>query len=61
VILTGFSPGDATSGHFTGCRTAGRVDNGYGLDNDEQGAVVQVCGSPADGWAAVRPSLVHYD
>jgi hypothetical protein len=40
---------------------AGRVDNGYGLDNDEQGAILQVCDGPAGGWAAVWPSLIHYD
>ena len=61
VILTGFAPGNPTSRHFTGCRVAGRVDNGYGLDNDEQGAILQVCAGPAGGWAAVWPSLIHYD
>ena len=61
VILTGFAPGDATSRHFTGCRVAGRVDNGYGLDNDEQGAIIQACEGPAGGWATVWPSLIHYD
>jgi hypothetical protein len=61
VILTGFAPGDATSRHFVGCRPAGRVDNGYGLDNDEQGAILQVCDGPIGGWAAAWPSLIHYD
>ena len=61
VILTGFVPGDASSRHFTGCRVAGRVDNGYRLDNDEQGAILQVCNGPAGSWAAIWPSLVHYD
>ena len=61
VILIGFAPGDATSGHFTGCRLAGRVDNGYGLNNDEQGAVLQVCDGPTGTWATVWPSLIHFD
>jgi 4-amino-4-deoxy-L-arabinose transferase-like glycosyltransferase len=61
VILTGFTPGDASSRHFTGCRPAGRVDNGYGLDNDEQGAILQVCDGPVDSWPAIWPSLIHYD
>jgi 4-amino-4-deoxy-L-arabinose transferase-like glycosyltransferase len=61
VILTGFAAGDATSRLFTGCRMAGRVDNGYGLDNDEQGAILQLCDGPTGGWAAVWPSLIHYD
>ncbi|MEV6491856.1 alkaline phosphatase family protein [Actinoplanes sp. NPDC051633] len=61
VILTGFAPGRAASRHFTGCRVAGRVDNGYGLDNDEQGAILQVCDGPTGGWTEVWPSLIHYD
>ncbi|MFG1610777.1 glycosyltransferase family 39 protein [Actinoplanes sp. NPDC049265] len=61
VILTGFTPGDATSRHFTGCRTVGHVDNGYALDNDEQGAALQLCDGPIGGWPAVWPLLVHYD
>ncbi|MEV6635923.1 glycosyltransferase family 39 protein [Actinoplanes sp. NPDC051470] len=61
VILLGFTPGDRASRLFPGCRTAGRVDNGYGLDNDEQGAFLQVCDGPAGGWPAVWPSLIHYD
>ena len=61
VILTGFVPGGPASRHFTGCRVVGRVDNGYGLENDEQGAILQVCDGPAGGWAAIWPSLVHYD
>jgi hypothetical protein len=61
VILTGFAPGNAASRHFTGCRVAGRVDNGYGLDNDEQGAILQVCDGPAARWDVVWPSLIHYD
>jgi hypothetical protein len=61
VILTGFDAGDPAVRHFTGCRVAGRVDNGYGLDNDEQGAVLQVCDGPVGGWTAVWPALVHFD
>ncbi len=61
VILTGFDPGDPALRYFTGCRVTGRVDNGYGLDNDEQGAVLQVCDGPAGGWTAVWPSLIHFD
>jgi MFS family permease len=61
VILTGFDPGDPTLTYFTGCRVEGRVDNGYGLQNDEQGAVVQVCDGPAGSWSAIWPSLIHYD
>ncbi|GIM93650.1 ArnT family glycosyltransferase [Paractinoplanes toevensis] len=61
VILTGFTPGDTVSRHFTGCQVAGRVDNGYGLDNDEQGAILQRCSGPIGDWTAIWPSLIHYD
>lgn len=37
------------------------MDNGVGVDNEEQGSVVAVCRDPIDGWAAVWPRLQHYD
>ena len=37
------------------------LGRGYGLDNDEQGAPIQVCDGPAGGWPAIWPALIHYD
>jgi 4-amino-4-deoxy-L-arabinose transferase-like glycosyltransferase len=43
------------------CRVAATMDNGVGVDNEEQGSTVLVCQLPAAGWAATWPKLQHYD
>jgi hypothetical protein len=52
---------DRTESIFAGCRTGATMDNGVGVDNEEQGSAVLVCQVPADGWAATWPKLQHYD
>ena len=37
------------------------MDNGAGVDNEEQGTEVLVCRNPVGGWAGVWPQLQHYD
>ncbi|MFJ4715340.1 ArnT family glycosyltransferase [Streptomyces sp. NPDC088785] len=43
--------------HFSGCRTVARVDNGQGVDNEEQGASVVLCTGPHPTWSTLWPSL----
>jgi hypothetical protein len=50
-----------TESVFTGCQVKATMDNGIGVDNEEQGASVLVCQVPAAGWAAIWPGLQHYD
>lgn len=45
---------------FTGCRTVARNDNGAGVDNEEQGAVVSLCTAPARRWSQLWPELRRY-
>lgn len=47
--------------HFEDCSVKATMDNGYDVDNEEQGARLAVCRLPAAGWAALWPSLQHYD
>jgi hypothetical protein len=47
--------------HFRSCVTTGRLDNGLGVDNEEQGLPVAVCRGPVGGWDAVWPVLRHLD
>ena len=49
------------SSHFDGCQQLATMDNRLGIDNEEQGSVVALCHVPATGWAALWPSLQHYD
>lgn len=46
--------------HFTGCRTVARNDNGVGVDNEEQGALVSLCARPARPWPVLWPELTRY-
>ncbi|WP_254063546.1 glycosyltransferase family 39 protein [Granulicella sp. S190] len=49
LIVLGLSRATAER-MFTGCRLVGRVDNPEGVDNEEQGGSVWVCGSPRLPW-----------
>jgi hypothetical protein len=55
VLLVGNRP-DADA-LFAGCRRVATVDNGVGLDNDEQGTPVQLCDSPREPWPTLWPRL----
>lgn len=44
---------------FGRCDSPGVIDNGLGLDNDEQGAQVYVCRDPRRPWSAMWPQLRH--
>ncbi|MDI2126933.1 ArnT family glycosyltransferase [Yinghuangia seranimata] len=46
--------------HFTDCRQVGLVDNGHGVDNEEQHAVVLLCAGPAEPWSTLWPKLRKY-
>jgi hypothetical protein len=45
---------------FGDCRTLARIDDGIGLDNDEQGTPVSLCRLSAP-WSALWPHLRHYN
>jgi 4-amino-4-deoxy-L-arabinose transferase-like glycosyltransferase len=60
ALLVG-DPNPAAAGpYFTDCRALARVDNGVGLENQEQGLAVMIC-RPAGRWAVLWPHLRHYD
>jgi len=44
---------------FAGCRTLATVDNGVGLENDEQGTEIRLC-EPIAPWSALWPHLRHF-
>jgi hypothetical protein len=46
---------------FTGCRLRAQINNGEGLDNQEQGAPVRVCSGERVRWSRLWPALRHYD
>ena len=60
ALLTGYADGADAAPEFTGCRTLGRIDDGVGLDNQEQGLPLLLC-RPTAPWATLWPRLTHLD
>jgi 4-amino-4-deoxy-L-arabinose transferase-like glycosyltransferase len=58
VIAIGLGAAE-TAADFLDCQQAAQIDNGLGIDNDEQGTGVYVCASPRRPWSAEWPSLKH--
>jgi len=46
---------------FASCKVVTRLDNGVGVDNEEQGAPVTVCTGPVAEWSALWPRFRHLD
>lgn len=42
---------------LTGCRTVAHIDNGEGLDNEEQGLPIAICRGTRRPWSALWPGL----
>jgi 4-amino-4-deoxy-L-arabinose transferase-like glycosyltransferase len=60
ALLVGFDGEADAAPSFTGCRRLGRVDDGVGLRNDEQGLPLLLC-RPSASWRALWPRLRHDD
>jgi hypothetical protein len=60
ALLIGFDgPADAAP-QFADCRRLARINDGVGLNNQEQGLPLMLCRTTAP-WAALWPTLRHYD
>lgn len=57
VIAVGLSRSAMAS--LRGCSVAARIDDGVGVDNEEQGKRVYVCAGPRRPWNAEWPALRH--
>ena len=60
VIVVG-GQADTARRLLTGCRTAGVLDHGVGVENEEQGQEILVCSPPTSGWRELWPSFAHFD
>ena len=55
VVMVGAQLHEARA-HFRSCRTVGYLDNGLGVDNEEQAQPIAVCRRPVGGWPTVWPA-----
>ena len=56
VVLVGY---EQAPGWAVGCRVVAHVDNGFDVDNEEQGGPVQVCDGPRGSWSDVWDEVSH--
>jgi hypothetical protein len=61
VILVGYDSQAFAGAMFESCRTAGHLDNGVDIDNEEQGHPIFVCQGPRHPWRDLWPQFQHYD
>jgi len=50
---------DSVKGFFITCTVRGHLDNGVGVENEEQGQPVAVCTGPTLSWSVLWPRLRH--
>lgn len=60
ALLLGYQNAADAAPYFENCRTLATIDNGVGLDNNEQGLPLQLC-RPTASWQTLWPHLIHYN
>jgi 4-amino-4-deoxy-L-arabinose transferase-like glycosyltransferase len=60
VVVVGYAYPDLR-GSFGACRVAGHLDDGVGVDNEEQGGPIAICRNPTAPWRVLWPRFQHYD
>jgi hypothetical protein len=61
TVAVQVSEGRSLSAYFDTCDRVARLDNGLGVDNEEQGAGVFVCRGRRAPWGTFWADLQHYD
>jgi hypothetical protein len=60
ALVIGYDNALDAAPYFDQCRTLATVNDGVGLDNDEQGLPLLLC-RPTASWSSLWPLLTHYD
>lgn len=60
VLIAGYQL-DEVRDLFGSCDVVTRLDNGVGVDNEEQGAPVAICRDPRQPWSSIWPRFQHLD
>jgi 4-amino-4-deoxy-L-arabinose transferase-like glycosyltransferase len=60
ALLVGYETAAEAAPYFAQCHTLATIDDGVGLNNEEQGLPVMVCRT-AGSWKTLWPHLRHYD
>jgi 4-amino-4-deoxy-L-arabinose transferase-like glycosyltransferase len=60
AIVLGYRQGEYLAARFASCEAVGRLDNGVGIDNEEQGLPILVCRGPRRPWRELWPAFQHF-
>ncbi|MFT4030085.1 MAG: glycosyltransferase family 39 protein [Protaetiibacter sp.] len=60
VLIVG-GQGERVTALFASCEVVGELDNGVGVDTEEQGEPLTVCSDPVEPWAQLWASFRHLD
>jgi hypothetical protein len=61
VLVVGYSRRSYAEIGFRDCRRVSRFDNGFGVENEEQGGPLWICAGPRLPWHVIWPRLHHLD
>ncbi|WP_232664037.1 ArnT family glycosyltransferase [Pseudonocardia sp. TRM90224] len=61
VVAVGFTDPARLATLFGRVERAGTIDNGVGIDNEEQGAPIWICREPRAPWSELWPQLRRYN
>lgn len=61
LIVVGYRRDEYLRAGFASCETVGHLDNGVGIDNEEQGLPIRVCRGPRGSWRELWPAFQHFD
>jgi hypothetical protein len=59
VVVVGYADDTVRGRLFGACQQQATLDNGLGLDTEEQGTPVWLCGAPPRPWSETWPELRH--
>ena len=59
IVLVGYANLQRRDALFRNCQQRATIDNGLGLDTEEQGVPVWVCAEPARSWFDIWPQVRH--
>ncbi len=59
VVVVGYADDSVRGRLFGACQQQATLDNGLGLDTEEQGVPVWVCGQPPRPWAETWEDVRH--
>jgi hypothetical protein len=60
ALVIGYDSASDAAPSFDRCRTLATVNDGVGLENQEQGLPLMLC-RPTAPWPTLWPRLTHYD